>query len=356
MSEPVPLVRKALRDALKAANNAHPGLLLQRGWTDYVKTDSNNEGTGGKGKHIERICAIPTRDFYENAYRRWLKATEEVTRFSHVAMKIEGRLLIGLTGGGALETGCAVSHTYGVPYLPGSSIKGVVRAYAQKVLGNTSPAVQEIFGTEPTDAEKQGLSGLIGFHDAWWIPGSGGAEHKDHSFTEDIVTPHHPDYYAGGKAEATDLDSPVPNSMIGVRGSFLFTLEGPPEWLKIAHTLLGGALAENGIGAKTRAGYGYLVPDNETNQRLANEAAHAKRVAMPVAERLKAEADVLTEKQIAEQFGKDLNKTKKKDDFDLYVAAVRERHGNLIDGWAGENKDSNKYKTYRFFAQQRGGE
>lgn len=272
------LVRKDLRDLIAQATFAHPGLLLQRGWTDFVKTDSANEGAGGKTAHIRRICDIPANDFYAHAFDRWLNVTSDSQRFVSCAMKIEGRLLIGLTGGGALETGCAVSQTYGVPYLPGSSIKGAVRAWAENNLAEPD-AQNYIFGADADEKNPSGLSGEIAFHDAWWIPDSGGSStHKNRPLVEDVLTPHHSEYYGSeGNTPATDLDSPVPNALIGVRGSFLFTLEGDARWLKLAIFILKKALSENGIGAKTAAGYGYLKEDSATlkvwTDKLSKKAA-----------------------------------------------------------------------------------
>ena len=274
---PVPLVRTALQELMKQANKAHPGLLLQRGWTHFVKTDATNNGVQGKTEHIRRICEIPSEEYYQHAFERWLDATSDAKRFVPCAMKIEGRLLIGLTGGGALETGCAVSQTYGLPYLPGSSIKGAVRAWAKENLADVD-AQNYMFGADANEDNPAGLSGEISFHDAWWIPDSGGGAHKNRPFVEEVLTPHHTDYYTtDGKSPATDLDSPVPNALIGVRGSFLFTLEGDPHWLKLAVFLLKSAMSENGIGAKTAAGYGYLKDDPETLKswqgKLSNKAA-----------------------------------------------------------------------------------
>lgn len=259
------LVRENLRGSFKAAKDAHPGLMLQRGWTDFVQTNADNAGANGKTEHIERICNIPAGDLYTRAYQRWMNTTSDESRFSKIAMKIDGRLLIGLTGGGALETGCAVSHTYGTPYLPGSSIKGIVRAWAEENMQDWKKQFDDLFGT--TD-----LSGLVAFHDAWWIPDSGAASHKNHPFVADIVTPHHPEYYKGQGKPATDLDSPVPNALIGVRGSFLFVLEGNPMWVRTVQRMLEKALGEYGIGAKTRAGYGYLAKDTVAEKK-AQEAA-----------------------------------------------------------------------------------
>ncbi|WP_374326920.1 type III-B CRISPR module RAMP protein Cmr6 [Azonexus sp.] len=339
------LARAALKPLYRAANSAHPGLLLQRGWTDFVRTDAQNAGSTGKTEHIERICRIPAPGFYERAYDRWLAATGKSTRFSRLIMNVEGRLLIGLSSGSSLETGCTVAHTHGMPMLPGSSIKGVVRAWAESNMPDWQSQFNELFGTHE-------LSGLIAFHDAWWVPDSGAAGHKNAPFVADIVTPHHPDYYAG-KGPATDLDSPVPNSLLGVRGSFLFVLEGDKGWRELAARMLARALAQRGIGAKTSAGYGRLVLDREANSRLDNLARQAMIAALSPEERYQEEIAGMTEKKVAEAFGTDLNATRERlgDDFPLYARIAQDLHRGLIDSWQGETKKTNKarFRTYRFF-------
>ncbi len=259
MADAIPLVRDTLRPALKNTQSAHPGLLIQKGWPDYARTGPDTADAKDKTQHIRRVCGLPMPEAYERAYKRWKKATEDGARFVNVEIMLKGRLFIGLAGGGALETGCAISHTWGMPYIPGSSVKGVVRTWAAHCLGENSPALREIFGSEPTKEDKQGLSGLVAFHDAWWVPESAPVPNKNKPFVEEVITTHHSDYYGSdGRTPATDLDSPVPNAMIGVQGGFRFTLEGPQEWLEIARVLLQSALVESGIGAKTRAGYGYF--------------------------------------------------------------------------------------------------
>lgn len=280
------LVRSDLRDLIRQATDAHAGLLMQRGWSDFIAANAENQGENGKTKHIRRICKIPVSSLYQHAFDRWLATTRSPTRFAQCALKIEGRLLIGLSSGGALETGCAVHHTYGTPYLPGSSIKGAVRAWAQQHLQEPD-ALNYIFGCEPDTQHDDGLSGEIIFHDAWWIPDSGGNRHKNQPFAEEVVTVHHPEYYQSkGETPATDLDSPIPNAMIGVRGSFLFTLESNAAhdntcWLNLTTFMLKQALSNNGIGAKTAAGYGYLKEDSSETERLKKAAA----LMQPVTER-----------------------------------------------------------------------
>lgn len=254
------LMREALRPLYRQANDAHPGLLIQRGFEEH--SEENKEA---KTKHIQRICKTQPTDFYRNAYQRWRTMTANQLRFRQLTLELDGRLLIGLTGGGMLETGCAIHHVYGMPYIPGSSLKGVVRAHVESSLFSREypKVIAELFGAEadptPGAPYPQGLSGLVTFHDAWWVPDS-----AERPLVEEIVTTHHLAYYGSeGRTPATDFDSPIPNAQIGVQGRFLFVLEGPPErfgWLDLAEKMLITALSERGIGAKTRTGYGLFDP------------------------------------------------------------------------------------------------
>ncbi|NCA70637.1 MAG: type III-B CRISPR module RAMP protein Cmr6 [Sphingobacteriia bacterium] len=252
------LMREALRPLYRQARDAHPGLLIQRGYA--VDDRDTEDGRKAKTQHIVRVCSVPSGAFYQNAYHRWRKTTADPVRFRQIELALESRLFIGLTGGGMLETGCAISHSYGTPYIPGSSIKGVVRAHVHgSAFGREHPEViAELFGADANSdgPHPKGLSGLVSFHDAWWVPGS-----ADMPLVEEIVTTHHLDYYSSeGKTPATDFDSPIPNAQIAVRGAFLFVLEGPLGWLELAQKMLISALSKHGIGAKARTGYGLFDP------------------------------------------------------------------------------------------------
>ena len=247
------LMRTALRPLYKAARDAHPGLLLQRG---LIEHDDNKPGI--KTDHIDRTCRSVAGDFYRHAYARWKTATSDTTRFRSVILKLRSRLFIGLTSGGMLETGCAISRPHGTPYIPGSSVKGLVAAYAIERLDESGDAFRELFGARPTADRPAALSGLLAFHDAWWVPDSAGKP-----LVKEVVTTHHSDYYAKeGAVPATDFDGPVPNAQVAVQGAFLFVIEGPSDWLDFAEQMLVSALVTRGAGAKTRAGYGlFTAPD-----------------------------------------------------------------------------------------------
>lgn len=264
------LRREALNRLYEAARDAgpHPGLLLQRGLAEHRTGDQ-----AIKTEHVERVCESTVGGFYQRAYDRWRRATGDAARFRSVELTLRTRLFIGLTGAGMLETGCIISHAHGAPCIPGSSVRGVVRAHACDRLGADHAVAAELFGAPTDDTRPAGLSGLITFHDAWWKPGSAGepklpgepvpakeeptGASANSPLVQEVVTTHHPDYYGGdGKEPATDFDSPVPNAQVAVRGAFLFVIEGPAAWLDATERMLVEALTTRGAGAKTRSGYG----------------------------------------------------------------------------------------------------
>ena len=254
-----PLMRRALRPLYEAAQDAHPGLLLQRGLPEHGEKDNE-----AKTKHIERVARQSrVANFYLRAYKRWKQATSDTMRFRSVVLSLESRLFVGLTSGGMVETGCAIDHSHGTPYIPGSSVKGVVNAWAHERFDPTEEgrAIRgELFGM-PSDGGLPGLSGLMTFHDAWWVPDS-----AESPLVPEVVTTHHPDYYGtDGNKPATDFDSPVPNAQIAVRGGFLFVIEGPPAWLELTERMLIAALTTRGIGARTHAGYGLFRVETQTH-------------------------------------------------------------------------------------------
>ncbi len=226
----------------------HPGLLYTKGMVDFP--DGSKVGEI-KAERIREICEIPPSDIYRAAFTRWQAATQN---FTHTEAALVGRLYIGVTRDNALETGVTVSHTYGMPMIPGSAVKGLCRACAGDWLKNDE-ASRFLFGNSPQeeDEEKLEVGGLI-FHDAWWIPEDG-----KKPFVPEVVTVHHQEYYGKeGKQAATDFDSPIPAPQIAVQGSFYFVIQGEPAWTKLAVRLLEQGLAERGIGAKTSSGYGYF--------------------------------------------------------------------------------------------------
>lgn len=316
----IPLMRADLREAYRTTRAAHPGLLAQRGSAEY-----DEDCPANKAAHIARLCQLPASDFYRRAYERWRQATASPTRFASTLLKIETRLFIGLNGSNMLETGCAIHHSYGVPYIPGSSLKGVVNRYVRETpFGQAHPAAcDELFGAaaDPQGPHRDGLAGIFSFHDAWWVPGSAPTP-----LVAEVVTTHHPDYYGqNGATPATDYDSPIPNGQIAVRGSFLFTLEGPAAWLVLGLDMLEQALLARGIGAKTRAGYGVMAVDAAARHALEAERARAASVAAEARQAQAAAAALAAERDRRDGLSP---QARQREDLDAQVEAYRGAAGH----------------------------
>jgi len=183
-----------------------------------------------------------------------------------------GKTFPGLGAAHVREASLTIHPVYGVPYLPGSSIKGVVRHWALEAFFQGSEktyetalkgeageaqahharAIRDIFGD-------QEHSGAVQFHDAFVC--------EDVCLKPDVLTVHFKDYYQEKKPPTDDMN-PIPTEFYGVETpyfEFVITLTGQnyrnsslsdEELLEVAGTWLQQALTEMGIGAKTTSGYG----------------------------------------------------------------------------------------------------
>ena len=240
-------LKKLISDGLK---DAHAGLLMQRGLTKWDKDDKQ-----AKAELIQKIVKIPAPkkdSLYALAFTRWVQATSDTDRFATLAAGISGRLYTGLNSAGALETGISTSHTYGMPLIAGSSVKGIARSHAES-LGLDKAYLDVLFGDDSDSGSLK--SGALVWHDAWFVPAN------TPPFAAEIITTHHQDYYNGKQPEANEMESPIPNQQIATQGSFYFVIESAPgaqAWAEYAKNLLFQALQTQGAGSKTASGYGYF--------------------------------------------------------------------------------------------------
>lgn len=180
-------------------------------------------------------------------------------------IKVDWRLVVGLGGGSVYETSMTLHHIYGIPYIPGSAVKGVTRSWIiAEVFNNKEetalkdPNFIEIFGNQ-----KQ--QGKVIFMDAF--PG------KPPTIEPDVMNPHYGDYYSknedrGEPIPPADYLNPVPIFFLTVKeASFSFYLLAKNKYASIFDNKIGDftilewlkkALIEHGIGAKTAVGYGYF--------------------------------------------------------------------------------------------------
>jgi CRISPR-associated protein Cmr6 len=211
-------------------------------------------------EHIRQTGKIKEPLAYEAFFNRWQAELEKAGAELRQA-QVVSRLAAGLGGETVIETGMTLHHTYGVPYIPGSSLKGSARAYAAQSLAGVwaegSDAFRTLFGSlvipPGKKPEEKGRVGIVVFHDGLPVPGTW-------EIHNEVMTVHHALYYRGENCPPADWDSPTPIPFLSVSGCFLIATHAPsaPEWAEPAMSILKLALAERGVGGKTSSGYGRM--------------------------------------------------------------------------------------------------
>jgi CRISPR-associated protein Cmr6 len=271
----------------------HAGLLLQRYLSEKATGEEGNPEEKRAILHAAIAAAIneDVRALHKSAFERWSAALPAEP--PPVDLQTAGRLVIGLSSENVLETGIRLHHTFGMPIIPGSALKGLAAHYCDQAWGMEDDRFRK-----PTSQEDEGYrsylngrgpkprenyhrllfgttddSGCIVFHDAWYVPNS-----SPQPLVLDVMTPHHPKWL-DGSAPPTDFDSPRPVPFLSVTGKFRVAVSwsGPQHsdalrWTEAALALLRRALSEWGIGGKTSSGYGRLVEDSES---WLQDVAHA---------------------------------------------------------------------------------
>jgi len=195
-------------------------------------------------------------------------------------LETEGRLIAGLGYDSPLEVGLTLHPLYGFPYLPGSSVKGVARAYAEEVAGAADEELLTVFGSPSKDEHNAFMQqGAVTFMDA--VPTEAPA------LKVDVMTPHYGEYYQDDqdyyqddqdKVWPGDWLEPTPVPFLTVAGGtpFCFPLTSRDEAaLEQAATWLKQGLFWLGAGGKTAAGYG-LFTDKE-RRRTAEKRREQRR-------------------------------------------------------------------------------
>jgi CRISPR-associated protein Cmr6 len=236
-----------------------------------------------------RLDSAPLSDIIAASIDRWIGMTGNASRFQFYN---RSRLIVGLGGKGALEIGITLHHTTGLPYIPGSALKGLARAYAllslaaelqagqdeleqldtDLMLGRLdatlelATAYREIFGFAANEHLSESDAGKVIFYDAILFTALVDPPNSE-IFSIDVMTPHFSDYYrANGGADPHDADKPNPVSFLTVNEGLIFGFavgtrgNGTDDHRKQARAWLRGGLTELGIGAKTASGYGIFAP------------------------------------------------------------------------------------------------
>ena len=229
-------------------------------WLDKYIKEQAREDTENRRKFVDQVSTLPIPEVYETFYHRWEKMLTDSRALTRRA-RVKGRMVVGLGAESVLETSVTLHRTYGIPYIPGSALKGLAASYALQRLGDEwhkdGKAYKVVFG-DTDDA------GYLTFFDALYIPGTG---YKGQVLYADVITVHHPKYYQGtaGTQAPADWDSPTPIPFLSATGTYLIALAAPElqiqkgsEWITATFNILEEALKTLGIGAKTSSGYGRM--------------------------------------------------------------------------------------------------
>lgn len=297
-------MRKALEDIEGSRIPDHLGLAYDA----WAPTNVNDGKVSDQERQrwLNDLAEIEISPDYVRSFNRWKESfTDPGDRIA--VFTLSSRLLIGHGNASAVDVGLSVHHTWGVPIIPGSALKGLLAHYVDATYGpaDMSKYPWEQQGDERARIPYQGVrwkgrqidcgpgqvyrmlfgapdalqdvmmrekgfdagafAGRVTFHDALYDPhiqaGSDGNK-SCKPFAVDVLTVHQKSYYDSCGKDShmpNDYDSPNPVAFLTVRPKcqFLLALSGPSTWTELAARLLTDALQNWGVGGKTASGYGF---------------------------------------------------------------------------------------------------
>ena len=226
-------------------------------------------------------------------------------------LKLDWRMALGLGNESVFETSMTLHHVYGIPYIPASSLKGIIRSWiiTNQFNNDEGEAIQDkafcdVFGCPKElhythngkaknvksyyelHEEKKGgdREGKLFFFDAYPV--------SPPAIKTDIMNPHYGPYYEGSGKPPSDYYNPIPIPFLTIENtSFQFhigirkkenisirnteysklipneqslslsniQISENSKVLDIMFAWLKLSLMEHGMGAKTSVGYGYFV-------------------------------------------------------------------------------------------------
>ncbi len=265
----LPLYRNASSSLPGRVAEGHAGLWFDKFCNTWEqRRDSwSMSGDGQRNSKLEWIRtltrgAVGSKDQIEESALRMMRLVEGRDG-TWAVFTAESRFVTGLGRSHPVENGFAWHPTLGAPYLPGSSIKGMVGAWAKEE-GVTKEVADRLFGTS-------GQVGTACILDAIPIEPVG--------LEADVMTPH----YAGWSEECPPGDwrspTPIPFLVTAAGTSFLFgvmprggetkaDMEMVEKWLR-------EALEWAGAGAKTAVGYGRFSRNDEKRAGLKRQLSES---------------------------------------------------------------------------------
>ena len=267
------------------------------------------ENTKSKKEFLKSLSKLPSLPVkFSDRIKRQIKDLQKqgYKKLFSESLKTSSRLVVGFGAEHVLETSITLHHLFGIPYIPASAIKGVVRMVSfweiaenlkndKKIEELQKYLYDEQIEEELNDVElkheclehkllfgTQGFKGLLVFLDAYPEVEAG-----KEIFELDIMNPHYTEYYTEKSEIPGDWENPKPIVFLTVKKDIPFHFnvlideyrikeilndkDFPKEakeiiekWKSDNYSELEGtakkwvseALKEFGVGSKTRLGYG----------------------------------------------------------------------------------------------------
>ena len=285
------------------SGDVNRSLFFERGFDGYFRPAQGPEQgrwtvpAKAKGQFLAAFChdfqAGSAFDYFD-AWQQRRKQALLASGAKSYRFQTAVRLVVGLGLPSPFETGFLFDRLTGCPYLPGSSMKGLLRATAVLVAkGELAGEEDQAFWTQETTARIFGPAGA-----ADGQPARGQLVCFDAfplappRLEVDVLTPHYQDYYAGKlNALPADWCEPVPVAFLTVAAGtpFELFLAGRVRQpavreadLAAAEKLLGLALGVLGAGGKKSAGYGWFEESAQgPEERISDAAAPSPREPHP---------------------------------------------------------------------------
>lgn len=261
-----PLYKCASELVSSQLQDANSGLLFDKfpkGWK-LNRDKCEFEKSSWIQECVQRGCG--QAHLVSEACRRQAEMAAKLGGFT-LWLRNTSRFMTGLGRSHPLENGFAWHTTLGCPYLAGSGVKGVVRAWDREE-GAAKDQLAERYGSPESG---------IG---AWCFLDLLPCERP--KLVQEIMTPHYGPYYSEGQIPG-DWHSPVPIPFLAVEKNCSWQLSVVPrrkgsnasDAAKLRELLV-NALEWNGAGAKTAVGYGRFEVDSDTERRELKKAQARK--------------------------------------------------------------------------------
>jgi len=282
----------------KCESKAHPGLLFDRYPKGWGKTW--HEKLADDPKRDPKLTLLKlAKDYDRERLRNGLEAAlmrQKALWALLVGEELEAttqwRFVSGLGNGHPYGTGFLWHRTLGVPYIPGSSVKGMVRAWAEQWCDDetiSQETVNALFGPPANQTEHEANAGSLIFFDA--LPT------EPPALDVDILNPHYKPYYddKSGEVPPADYYNPVPVQFLTLApGQTLrfFLAAKPGAYPRLAAEqrglqmksdvtqglkLLADALEYLGAGGKTAVGYGQMQETDQSQRQRQQQADKAAK-------------------------------------------------------------------------------